>query len=217
MRDDHERSWRTLWRRRGGDHVIFRTKVAAVLGYGLPVMSLVILGWSLVDGGWSAVQLTAPFAISIGAVGWLLFGGPRAVVHTEGVTLVNVLRTVEVPWSALEATEARHSLLVFTRDGKRYSAWAVPAASGTMSRLRAGRSLRAGASTLADSAAEGNSAEAAVLTIGEWQQTHRKAAQRKQAAEVTAGGPGVPHLAWNSRELLIVLATATIIALGVLL
>ena len=83
-------------------------------------------------GGTSAGDVrTAAAALSGAALGalaaWALFWRPEVVVSPGGVTLVNVLRTVHVPWPVLDDAVAGWSLEV--RVGTRtWTAWAAPRA-----------------------------------------------------------------------------------------
>lgn len=79
---------------------------------------------------------------------WAAFGRPAVEVSDGEVVLVNVTRTVRVPWPLLDHAEARWSLEVHTVDGRRWTAWAAPR-SGAAGSLRVARDqggeVRAGA------------------------------------------------------------------------
>lgn len=64
---------------------------------------------------------------------WALLWRPHVVVDDGGVRLVNVFRTVTVPWPAIHAIDTKWSLTLITAYG-RFRAWAAPApgAVGTM-------------------------------------------------------------------------------------
>lgn len=58
---------------------------------------------------------------------WLAFWAPAVEVSDGGVTLVNVFRTIELPWPAIERIDTKYALTLFTTYG-RFVAWAAPSA-----------------------------------------------------------------------------------------
>lgn len=54
---------------------------------------------------------------------------PSVEVSEGGVTLHNVLRTVRLPWTAIEEIDGRYGLRLTTTYG-RFTAWAAPAPAG---------------------------------------------------------------------------------------
>jgi hypothetical protein len=68
---------------------------------------------------------------------WLFVYRPCAVMHAEGIRLVNPMRVVDLTWPAITEVRSRWTLELFS-DGKRYTAWGVPADPG---RPRYGRQL----------------------------------------------------------------------------
>ncbi len=77
------------------------------------------------EDGADAVLRALPVALGLGLLAWLVFWHPRVDVTDAGVTLVNPLRTVHVPWAALIQVETQYSLSLVTPGG-RYRAWAAP-------------------------------------------------------------------------------------------
>ena len=76
------------------------------------------------EDGPTAVLRALPLALGfLGLLAWLLFWHPRVDVTDEGVTLVNPLRTIRVPWAALINVETQYALTLVTPDG-RHRAWA---------------------------------------------------------------------------------------------
>ncbi len=79
-----------------------------------------------------------------GALALLAFAGyavlwaPYVEVDDAGVLLRNVLRTVRLPWPAIEEIDGRYGLRLETAYG-RFNAWAAPAPGGR-ERLRGGDS-----------------------------------------------------------------------------
>lgn len=57
---------------------------------------------------------------------WAAFWRPEVAVDDSGVRLVNVTRTVHVPWPAIQAIDTKWALTLITSYG-RFTAWAAPA------------------------------------------------------------------------------------------
>lgn len=92
--------------------------VLAVLGLG-----------SAVSGGMDTVlSFAAPVAL-FGLLGWAAFWQPYVEVSDGGVTLANTLRTVQVPWPAINEVDGRYGLRLGTAYGN-LTAWAAPAPTG---------------------------------------------------------------------------------------
>lgn len=68
---------------------------------------------------------------------WLFVVRPAVVIHAEGIRLVNPMRVVELTWPAITEVRSRWALELVA-DGRRYTAWGVPADPG---RPRYGRNL----------------------------------------------------------------------------
>ncbi|WP_421732627.1 PH domain-containing protein [Cellulomonas sp.] len=96
------------------------------------------------EDGTIAVLRALPLALALGLLAWLVFWHPRVDVTDEGVTMVNPLRTVTVPWAALIDVDTQYSLTLVTPTG-RYRAWAAPG-PGRHQVLTAGKDELAGTS-----------------------------------------------------------------------
>ncbi|SDH45788.1 PH domain-containing protein [Leifsonia sp. 98AMF] len=70
-------------------------------------------------------------------VAWAMLWRPQLTVADEGITVVNVTRTVRIPWEALIAVDTKYALTLYT-PGRKIPVWAAPA-PGTGSTLRATR------------------------------------------------------------------------------
>lgn len=84
------------------------------------------------------VAATAASGAGLGAVvAWALFWRPQIEVSPGGVTIVNVVRTIHVPWPVLTEAVAGWSLEVRTREHT-WTAWAAPrgSAAGEAARRR---------------------------------------------------------------------------------
>ncbi len=57
---------------------------------------------------------------------WLLFWQPHIQVSEQGVIIVNLLRTHQIPWGQITRIDTRWALEIFT-EKRRYTAWSAPA------------------------------------------------------------------------------------------
>lgn len=62
----------------------------------------------------------------IGFLGYWLFWLPEVLIDDFGLTLVNPVRTVQIPWRELGDVSTRYSLTVQAA-GRKFGAWAAPA------------------------------------------------------------------------------------------
>lgn len=86
------------------------------------------------NGGVRQALLTLPWLGLFIACCWAIFWRPSVIVSDAGVRLVNITRTIDVPWPALLEVETRYALTLTTTYG-RFAAWAAPA-PGAGSALR---------------------------------------------------------------------------------
>ena len=102
--------------------------VGAVAGLGLlvPAMLTSPRSWALISSVTLALVLL-----------WLFVVRPAAVIHDEGIRLVNPLRVVDVTWPTITEVRSRWALELVA-EGKKYTAWGIPADPG---RPKYGRSL----------------------------------------------------------------------------
>ncbi|MCU1536993.1 MAG: hypothetical protein JWP82_1344 [Humibacillus sp.] len=82
--------------------------------------------WPVISGATLALVLV-----------WLFVVRPCAIVHDEGLRLVNPLRVVDITWPTITEVRSRWTLVVVA-GGTAYTAWGVPADPG---RPKYGRSL----------------------------------------------------------------------------
>jgi hypothetical protein len=91
--------------------------VGIVIGVALVVPALLAT-----DRNWALASATTLGFILL----WLFIVRPCAVIHAEGVRLVNPLRTVDITWPMIEEVRSRWALELVAQ-GRRYTAWGVPA------------------------------------------------------------------------------------------
>ena len=72
-------------------------------------------------------------------IAWAMLWRPLLVVgDDDGLTIVNVTRTIRIPWEALIAVDTKYALTLYT-PGHKFPVWSAPA-PGTTRTLRATRS-----------------------------------------------------------------------------
>jgi hypothetical protein len=82
--------------------------------------------WTGVGSSWTDAALTAPWTALLTLICWATFWRPCVTVSDAGVELVNVSRTVFIPWPALHDLDTKWSLALITAYG-RFRAWSAPA------------------------------------------------------------------------------------------
>ena len=76
--------------------------------------------------GPSALWRAGPWLALVAGACWALFWRPEVVVDDGGVRLVNVSRTIDVPWPSIQAVDTKWALTLITAYG-RFTGWAAPA------------------------------------------------------------------------------------------
>lgn len=76
-------------------------------------------------------------------LGWAMLWRPRLTAGDDGVEVVNVTRTIRIPWQALIHVDTKYALTLYT-PGHKFPVWSAPA-PGTASTLRATRRETRGA------------------------------------------------------------------------
>ncbi len=66
------------------------------------------------------------WVLLVTALVWALFWNPRIHVDASGVVLVNVFRTIRLPWPSIQEIDTKWSLTLKTAYGT-FGAWAAPA------------------------------------------------------------------------------------------
>jgi hypothetical protein len=118
---------------------VFRPASAAVAAV---TWTVVTVGWAwlaLRDGGLPSLVRQLPAMVLAATVVYAVMVRPAVSVDADGVRLRNVLRDVDVPWSALDKVSTRFALTLHTVDGRQVRAWAAPASGRHVdARLSAG-------------------------------------------------------------------------------
>ena len=106
----------------------FRPAFGRGLAVVVAVFAVVLVVFVVATSGVGDAVATVPWVLLFSTCCWAIFWNPCVVVSDGGVRLVNVTRTIDVPWPAIENVETRYALTLVTAYG-RYAAWAAPAPS----------------------------------------------------------------------------------------
>lgn len=140
---------------------------------------------------------------------WLFVVRPCVVIHSEGVRLVNPLRVVDVTWPVISEVRSRWALELVV-EGRRYTAWGVPADPG---RPRYGRGMMTvgankvrGKGTIEMPAKPKVEAQAVAAEVEE-----RRSADRSRKDGRT---PRIAHQTWDPVSVGLLLAATAFFVIG---
>jgi hypothetical protein len=119
---------------------VFRPTFGRVLCIGVWILCLVAVILT-VHNGLGEVLVMMPWLLLVSGAVWTMFWNPRVVVDDGGVHLVNPLRTIDVPWPAIQNVDTKWALTLTTAYGT-FTAWAAPAPGGLATARRASRTDR---------------------------------------------------------------------------
>jgi hypothetical protein len=108
---------------------VFRPSFGRGLAVTIMVLCAVALVLSLRDTGVRAIWEIGPWLGLIVLIVWATYWNPQVGVDDAGVHLVNVLRTIDLPWPSIQRVDTKWALKLVTAYGE-YSAWAAPAPGG---------------------------------------------------------------------------------------
>lgn len=102
-----------------------------------------LAGLSVVGAGADALWQVWPWLALVGFGAWALYWRPEVEVNAGGVRVVNVFRTLDVPWPAITDIETKWALTLVTTLGT-VRAWAAPAPGRQVLRRSQAEDLRLG-------------------------------------------------------------------------
>ncbi len=100
-----------------------------VVGVTLGAVAVAGLLLAVTGGLGTLARYGGPFLL-LGLLGWAAFWAPRVEVSDGGVLVVNIFRTIQVPWPAVEGVDGRYGLQLRTAYGA-FTAWGVSAPTGS--------------------------------------------------------------------------------------
>ncbi|HET9647045.1 MAG TPA: PH domain-containing protein [Microlunatus sp.] len=148
-------------------------RALAVFIWALTGLALVAM---LTQGGVEGLVRDAAWALLPALLVWAMFWRPCVIVDDGGVELVNVFRTIRLPWPSIIEVDTRWALTLHTAYG-RYAAWAAPASGWQRGRRLTEQDARAvpaettvgGSSIRASDSPYSPSGEAAMHVRRHWQ------------------------------------------------
>ncbi len=120
--------------------VTYQPGSARGMTIGVAAVAAVALVVTALDDVGAALRYLPVFLVVPAAV-WAFYGRPAVIISDGGVTLRNVLRTVELPWPAIQRIETKYALTLETAYGP-YNAWAAPVPSRTIAANRTHLTMR---------------------------------------------------------------------------
>jgi hypothetical protein len=100
---------------------------------GLAGLALLVPGLLTEPRSWTLISTTVLALVLL----WLFVVRPSVILHAEGLRIVNPLRVVDLTWPVISEVRSRWALEVVA-EGRKYTAWGVPADPG---RPRYGRGM----------------------------------------------------------------------------
>ncbi len=107
---------------------VFRPWFGRALTASIGAICLVALAGLMADNGMRDLLRAGPWLAFVAGSCWAMFWRPHVVVDEAGVEMVNVFRTIRLPWPSIQAIDTKWALTLITAYG-RYTAWAAPAPS----------------------------------------------------------------------------------------
>ena len=114
----------------------YRSGSTLAIGWALIGMALVII-YAMTQRGFSVIALSAAILISLFA--WLVAIRPAILVFEDSLTIQNVFKKYEIPWSSITQISAPLLLSIRTEDGRKISAWAISSSGSDRARGRESR------------------------------------------------------------------------------
>lgn len=106
----------------------YRPVFSRILAVGTAAICLFGLVIVLLQDGIGAAIRTLPWLLLVAGAGWMVFWRPAVLVDDAGVRLINVTRTIQLPWPSIQRIDTKWALALTTAYGT-FTAWAAPAPS----------------------------------------------------------------------------------------
>lgn len=165
----------------------------------------------LTDGPHPALQ-SAPWFALVALTVWAAYWRPCVQVDDGGVHLVNVLRTIDLPWPSIQRIDTKWALMLYTAYGS-FTAWAAPAPGvRSAARLQTGPRAALPESAVSDGVSirpgdlpGSSSGDAALLVRRRWEELRDAGHLEDPQLEF-----GRPPVHWHTS----VITAAAVLALG---
>lgn len=104
----------------------YRSAASRVLAAAIFVIGAVGMLALGIEDGPAGLLRYGWWVLLFAVLAWALFWNPRIQVDNSGVLLVNVFRTIRLPWPSIQEIDTKWSLTLKTAYGS-FGAWAAPA------------------------------------------------------------------------------------------
>jgi hypothetical protein len=108
------------------DDVVLRATSSVVAFGAVVVVCLVLLADAALRGRWDVVLAALPASGLVVWAGFVVFARPCLRITDSGLSIVNVLRTTDAPWGAVDDVTTRFQAVVLLKDGTRIRSWGAP-------------------------------------------------------------------------------------------
>jgi hypothetical protein len=107
---------------------VYRPTFSRILAVITSVICLVGLIIVLIQDGIGEALQVVPWLLLAAGAAWMVFWYPAVHVDDGGVRLINVTRTIDLPWPSISRIDTKWALALVTSYGT-YTAWVAPAPS----------------------------------------------------------------------------------------
>ncbi|MGH3320921.1 MAG: hypothetical protein ACRDN9_12185 [Streptosporangiaceae bacterium] len=121
---------------------VFRSSPARWFGYAWLLFAALNVVDLVARGHDRGALVTAAFLLLATAVVYVTCLRPRIVAEASVLRVTNPLRDIVVPWSEMDRVDATYAIRLHTRDGRRFSCWALHSPSRRRARAREWRRSR---------------------------------------------------------------------------
>lgn len=153
---------------------VLRGPASVVVFAALVLLGAALLADAVVRGRWDTTVASLPAVALVVWGAWLVFARPCLRLHGQGLTIVNVLRTTDVPWGEVDDIVLRHQVVVVTRSGERLLSWGAPSSA----RSRVAPSRTAGQVRESSGRISGTAAHRAIRGFWDRHETPQRAGER---------------------------------------
>lgn len=189
---------------------VFRPWFGKALTILIGVTCAIGLVITTVHDGWTATWRFGPWLVLLVGAVWAMYWRPSVEVREDGLRVVNIVRTIDIPWHCLTEVDTVWSLR-FTTSAGRFAAWAAPAPSAVSSirqaRRQQGLMHRGGDRATADPASERSARHGLQTLVREIQRAWDDS--RVDGSSVTAA----VSMRWHRH---VILVGAALLALAIL-
>lgn len=177
--------------------VRFRPMFGRIITIVIMALALVGLAGFVAVGDWLGFTRNFGTIAFIAVMVWAVFWRPELVVAEEGVRVVNVFATHEIPWQTIESVDTRYSVSIHTARGK-VSVWASPSPKRRGGRLQQ------------DDTAGTDPGQIAQLLRQHWESVR----DNGNGVAAAASAPSTQHRRWHRKT---IIASVALLVIGIIL